>query len=152
VSFGARVVDPGGEYRRRTGEAGGPAPGRLLAAGRRGRRGCVLDDECAAEASWCHQAGIAFVITGCTPFGEGCVVVEPHVPGGESAQAFVLFEFHEPGFMQEGCDLVPWGIVKEQLVALGDDQACFRRDGDGPGDRVVDFAAEHGGEDFPRSL
>lgn len=96
-----------------------------------GRRG-VFDDECAPLASWCYQAGIAFVIAGCTPCGDGGVLVEPLVPGGEPAQGFVLVEFHEPGFIQEGCDLVPWGLVKKQVGALGDDQACFRRDGDGP--------------------
>ena len=74
----------------------------------------MLDDECAPEASWCYQAGIAFVIAGCAPFGDGGVVVELQVPGGEPAQAFALFEFHEPGFIQEGCDLVPWGLVKSR--------------------------------------
>ena len=125
---------------------------RLLEAGRREGRGCVVDNDCAPLVSCCYQAGVAFVIAGCTPFGDGGIVVELQVPGGEPAQAFVLVEFHEPGFIQERCDLVPWGLVKEQVVALGDDQAYFRRDGDGPSDRVVDLAAEDRREDLPRGL
>ena len=108
----------------------------------------MLHDQCAPLASCCYQAGIAFVIASCTPFGYGGVVAEPQVPRGEPAQAFVLFQYHEPGFIQEGCDLVPWCLVEEQVVALGDDQACFRRDGDGPRYRVVDFTAEDRCEDL----
>ena len=78
----------------------GSVSGRLLAAGRRDGRGCVFDDERAPLASCSYQPGIAFVIAGCTPFGDGGVVVEPQVPGGEPAQAFAMFEFHEPGFIQ----------------------------------------------------
>jgi hypothetical protein len=62
------------------------------------------------------------------------------VPGGEPAQAFVLCEFHEPDFIQEGCDLVPWGLVKKKVVALGDDQACFRRNATYPAPSKVSGA------------
>ena len=56
----------------------------------------MLHDQCAPLASCCYQAGIAFVIASCTPFGYGGVVAEPQVPRGEPAQAFVLFQYHEP--------------------------------------------------------
>ena len=66
------------------------------------------------------------------------------MPARQAADAQRILDVDVPDFVEQARHLRPVTFIKQQVVALGDDQRRFRENRDRPGNRLLDFAPEFG--------
>jgi hypothetical protein len=71
------------------------------------------------------------------------------MPGDEPLEPDILTRVDVPAFVQQPPDRIPVRSFDEQVVAFGDDEGNFPRDGDGPCDGFLQAAVEQRGVDDP---
>lgn len=106
------------------------APGLVPTRGARSAGAEVGHDEVGAITRPLHQLGVALV--GAAGPGAGRVLRHPErdVSAGKLGQPDRLGHLDVPDLVEQRCDVLPAGLLQEQVVPLGDDEADPARDAD----------------------